>query len=80
MQKSVNVAYSYRKWPFPVKQKGWFEITASSMEDCVKKAVHKFNTDIAHYSEAMCSSISKIILSLLRNSITWALIIEIRSE
>ncbi len=52
MQKTVNVAYSYRKWPFPVKQKGWFEIIASSMEDCVKKAVHKFNAEIAHYSEA----------------------------
>ena len=38
MQKTVNVAYSYRKWPLPVKQKGWFEITASSMEDCVKKS------------------------------------------
>ena len=52
MQKTVYVQFSYRKWPFPVKQKGCFEITASSMEDCVKKAVHKFNTDIAHYSEA----------------------------
>lgn len=50
--KSVAVAYSYRKWPFPIKQKGCFEISASSMEECIQKAVRKFNEEISHYSEA----------------------------
>lgn len=52
MQKTVYVQFSYRKWPLPVKQRGGFEITAGSMEDCIMKAVTKFNTDIAHYSPA----------------------------
>ena len=50
--KSVAVAYSYRKWPFPIKQKGCFEISASSMEECIQKTVQKFNEEISHYSEA----------------------------
>ena len=50
--KSVVVAFSYRKWPFPIKQKGCFEISASSLEECILKAVRKFDEDISHYSQA----------------------------